>query len=258
MTGRPDPATYMTQVAASAQGRAYKDQLLLGLDLRPGLSVLDAGCGPGTDLPAAAALVGPTGRVVGVDHDATMVEAARRRCAGDPQVEVVTGDLHALPLPDGDVDRARADRVLQHVPDPALAVRELARVVRPGGLVALADPDWETLVVDAPDDAGLATSRAFTRWTCDHVVRNASIGRRLSRLADRAGLEVRSVTSHPSVWLDRQAADQVLGLTRNSAAAVEAGHLDAAARDAWLDGLATGPFVAAVMLLVVVAAVPGA
>jgi ubiquinone/menaquinone biosynthesis C-methylase UbiE len=246
----------MTQVAASAQGRAYKDQLLVGLDLRPGLSVLDAGCGPGTDLPAAAELVGPTGRVVAIDHDAAMVDAARQRCAGRPQVEVLYGDLLSLPLPDRDVDRARADRVLQHVPDPALAVRELARVVRPGGLVALADPDWETLVVDAPDAAGLATSRAFTRWTCDHVVRNASIGRGLARLADGAGLQVRSVTAHPSVWLDRQAADQVLGLTRNSAAAVEAGRLDDAAREAWLAAMSSGPFLAAVTLLVVVAAVP--
>ena len=246
----------MTQVAASAQGRAYKDQLLVGLDLRPGLSVLDAGCGPGADLPTAAELVGPTGRVVAIDHDAAMVDAARQRCAGRPQVDVLHGDLLSLPVPDDDVDRARADRVLQHVADPESAVRELARVVRPGGLVALADPDWETLVVDAPDAGGLATSRAFTRWTCDHVVRNASIGRGLARLADGAGLEVRSVTPHPSVWLDREAADRVLGLTRNSAAAVEAGHLDAAARDAWLDGVAVGPFVAAVTLFVVVAAVP--
>jgi len=248
----------MTQVAGSVQGRAYKDQLLAGLDLRPGLSVLDAGCGPGADLPSAAELVGPTGRVVAIDHDDAMVDAARQRCADSPQVEVLHGDLLSLPVPDDDVDRARADRVLQHVADPAAAVRELSRVVRPGGLVALADPDWETLVVDAPDDAGLATSRAFTRWTCDHVVRNASMGRRLSRLAVAAGLEVRSVTPHPSMWLDRQAADQVLGLTRNSEAAVAAGHLDAADRDAWLAGLATGPFVAVVMLFVVIAAVPAA
>jgi len=246
----------MTQVAASAQGRAYKDQLLAGLELLPGASVLDAGCGPGADLLPMAELVTPHGRVVGVDHDPAMVAAASARTTELPHVDVRLGDLHELPLADGEVERARADRVLQHVDDPAAAMRELARVVRPGGLVALADPDWESLVVDAPGEGGLATSRAFARWTCDHVVRNATMGRRLPRLAYAAGLEVRSVTPHPSVWLDVQSADQVLGLTRNSAAAVEAGHLDAAAREAWLDSLSAGPFLAAVTLFVVVAAVP--
>lgn len=244
----------MHLVAASAQGRAYKDQLLRDLDLRPGMAVLDAGSGPGSDVPAMAEAVAPGGFVVCVDHDPAMVEAARR--LDGRGVDVRLGDVHDLPLGRASVDRARADRVLQHVDDPGSAVRELARVVRPGGLVAMAEPDWETLAVDAPDDVGLHVSRSFTRWTCDHVVRNASIGRSLGRLAVAAGMELRSITPHPSVWLDLAGADQVLGLTRNSAAAVDAGHLDPVLRDAWLAGLATSTFLACVTLHVVVAAVP--
>ena len=256
MTGRPDPVAYLGEVARSPQGRDYKAAVLESLELGPGLVVLDVGCGPGTDLAAMAGLVAPDGVVIGVDHDDRMVREAAERTADVSGVEVRQGDVHALPLADASVDRARTDRVLQHVADPGAAVAEIARVLRPGGAVALAEPDWETFVVDAGDAAGLSVSRAFVRWTCDQVVRNATVGRSLARHASGAGLSVRAVSAYPSVWTTFETADRVLGLTRNSASAVEGGYVDGADRDAWLAGLATGPFVAAVSLFVVVAVRP--
>ena len=99
-------------------------------------------------------------------------------------------------------------------------------------------------------------SRAFGRWTCEQVVRNATMGRSLARHASGAGLSVRAVSAYPSVWTTFETADRVLGLTRNSASAVEGGYVDGADRDAWLAGLEAGPFVAAVSLFVVVAVRP--
>lgn len=145
--------------------------------------------GPGVNLAALATGVTGTGTVIGVDKDPAMVSAARRGIAGAGAAGVLRADIHALPVASGIVDRARVDRVLQHVRDPALVIAELRRAARPGAIVSLAEPDWATLAIDADD---LRASADFTRYTCSEVVRNASIGRQLARLASAAGFTVRS------------------------------------------------------------------
>jgi ubiquinone/menaquinone biosynthesis C-methylase UbiE len=230
---------YLDAAAATDIGRLYKQRLLHALDVRPGDVALDVGCGPGTDLAALATAVGPGGSVIGVDHDPGMVAEARRRAPG---ADVREGDAHALPLPEAGVDRARADRVLQHLADPAQALRELYRVVRPGGRIALAEPDWYTLAVDAPD---LATSRDFAAFLASRV-RNPAMGRQLARLATAAGFTVVAVTPMPVLFTDFAAAEQILGLRRSVARAVECGAVPAGRLRPWLSGLAGGgPFLAA-------------
>lgn len=152
--------SYLDEAAASDVGREYKRHVLHDLRIEPGHVVLDVGCGPGTDLPAMATAAGPAGKVIGVDHDPAMRDPARKRIRAYPNVEIQAGDAHTLPLDPASVDRARADRVLQHLADPARAVTELRRVLRPGGRVVLAEPDWDTLAIDANDTS---ISRAYTR-----------------------------------------------------------------------------------------------
>jgi len=100
--------------------------------VRPGDSVLDAACGTGdfavADLRAGAA------RVVGLDFSPRMLERARRKA---PQVEWVEGDLLALPFADAAFDAATVGFGVRNVADLELALRELRRVVRPGGRVAI-------------------------------------------------------------------------------------------------------------------------
>ncbi|MCX4750758.1 methyltransferase domain-containing protein [Kitasatospora sp. NBC_01287] len=252
---RPDQVDYLTQAAATDAGAAYKRRLLQLLDPGPGQAVLDLGCGPGTDLGALAGAVGERGRVIGVDQDPVMLAEAARRTADRPWVELLEGDAHALPLAAASVDRARVDRVLMHVADPAQVLAELRRVVRPGGLIALAEPDWDTLVVDAED---LDTSRAFTRFTVTEVVRNAAIGRRLARLAEQAGCTVRTVEAHTPVFRDPRLADQLLALGRNTQRAIDRGALDEQRGRAWFASLGAGPFLAAFTLFTVLAEVPEA
>lgn len=120
-----------------------------------------------------AEAVTQSGSVIGVDVEPAMVEEAGRRVEDKPWVEVRLGDAHALPVPDESVDRARVDRMVQHV-------AEFGRVLRPGGLACVAEPDWDSLVID-PGDAG--TNRAFTRFVCSTMVGNATVGRQLARLA---------------------------------------------------------------------------
>ncbi|MFF4180946.1 methyltransferase domain-containing protein [Streptomyces sp. NPDC001750] len=249
-TATPDPIAYLDRVAATDLGRAYKGRMLDELDIRPGQTALDLGCGPGTDLTSLAQAVTATGTVIGVDHDQATVGAARERTADQHTVTVQLGDIHDLPLPDHTADRARTDRVLQHIADPARALREIHRVLRPGGRLVMGEPDWDTLTVDHPDSD---LSRAYTQYVTDKVVRNSRIGRQLPRLATEAGFTVPSVIPITPVFRDAQAADKVLGLERTTQRAMAAGYLTEEAAGRWLEHLSTGPFLAAVTFYIVVA-----
>ena len=251
----PDRTAYQDRLAATDTVRSYKASMLGMLALRPGGTVLDLGCGPGIDLGPLAGAVGPGGRVLGIDHDGEAVDRARARTAQLPQVEVVLGDLHSLPLADDSVDGARTDRVLQHVEDPARALAEAYRVLRPGARLVMAEPDWESLSIDHPD---LAVVRGYTRHLTDRIVRNGAIGRQLPRLAAAAGFDVPTVTPVPTVFRDLTAADQVLGLQRNTERAVTAGYLTAAQGRSLLDHLAHQPFFASVTLHITPAEAPAA
>jgi SAM-dependent methyltransferase len=109
--------------------------------LAAGLCVLDVGSGAGTDLLLAARHVGPTGRAIGIDMTADMRERAR---AGAEQcdlrhVEVLEGDATHLPVDDALVDVVISNGVLNLVPEKERAFAEIARVLRPGGRLQIAD-----------------------------------------------------------------------------------------------------------------------
>ena len=250
ITAAPDHIEYLDAVAGTQAGVVYKRRLMSALDLRPGQDVLDIGCGPGTDLDRLAKAVAPLGSVTGMDLDPAMLAEARRRFAGHPAVSIQAGDAHALPLGDASIDRARADRMLQHVANPAGVLSEVFRILRPGGLFGMAEPDWDTLAV-ADEDVPLA--RTWARFVANNV-RNATIGRQLVRLAASVGFSVWSVQAIPVVFRDFEAAEQILGLRRTTARAVEAGVL---ASSSWLDRLAREPFLAGFTCYVVVAEKPG-
>ncbi|GAA2744947.1 hypothetical protein GCM10010440_30610 [Kitasatospora cinereorecta] len=248
-TDTPDPIAYLDRLAATDLGRSYKKRMLDELDVRPGHTVVDLGCGPGTDLGTLAEAVGPTGTVIGVDHDRAAVDAATGRTGG-LAVDVRLGDLHDLPMADRTADRARTDRVLQHVDDPARALGEIRRVLRPGGRLVMGEPDWGTLTVDHPDSR---LTDAYTRFVTDRAVANARIGSQLPRLAAGAGFTVPAVLPITPVFRDVRAADTILGLERTTRRAVTAGYLTEDAAQEWLAHLANGPFLASVTFYLVVA-----
>ena len=113
--------------------------------LRPGVDVLDVGCGPGTITVDIARRVTP-GRVVGIDAAADAIEAARAAAteASVTNLELATGDVYALD-PDGSVDVVHAHQVLQHLGDPVGALREMRRVCRSDGVVAARDSIYRAM-----------------------------------------------------------------------------------------------------------------
>jgi arsenite methyltransferase len=126
----------------------------------PGETVLDIGCGAGTDLLLAARRVGPGGRAIGVDMTEAMRDRARvsAAAAGLTNVEVHEADATALPLPDVSVDVVISNGVLNLVPEKEKAFIEIRRVLRPGGRLQLGD-----IVLDA--ELGEDVRRNIDLWT---------------------------------------------------------------------------------------------
>jgi arsenite methyltransferase len=126
---------------ASAQSFAgVANHFTLGV-MDEGETVLDLGCGAGTDLLIAAQMVGPSGRAIGIDITPSMVERARQSAAemGLANVEVHEGPIERLPLPDASVDVVISNGVIDLVPDKDAVFSEINRVLRPGGRLQIAD-----------------------------------------------------------------------------------------------------------------------
>lgn len=123
-----------------AQLATAQSRLMRSAALAPGDHVLDVACGTGLVSFAAAAAVGPGGRVVGVDISGEMVETARRRAKDRvvPHATFERMDAEKLELPDASFDAALCALGLMYVCDPAQALREMRRVLKPGGRLALA------------------------------------------------------------------------------------------------------------------------
>jgi len=110
--------------------------------LRPGMALLDVGAGPGTITADLARLVEP-GPATALEATGEALDITRATFAKlDLEVEFVVGDVHALDLPDDTYDVVHAHQVLQHVADPVQALREMRRVCKPGGIVAVRDSDY--------------------------------------------------------------------------------------------------------------------
>jgi SAM-dependent methyltransferase len=159
------------------------------LGLRPGQTALDLGCGPRGILDLLAEAVGPGGRVVGLDADPAHVTAARQFAfsRGLANVEVLAGDARHTGLPAASFDLVHTRTLLVTIPEPAEVVAEMARLARPGGLVASQEADAEFSICYPPLpewDRLLALFRAsFPRAGAD-----LRLGRRLPELFREAGL----------------------------------------------------------------------
>ncbi|GAA3941038.1 class I SAM-dependent methyltransferase [Actinoplanes auranticolor] len=166
--------------------------------LKSGDTLLDIGCGPGTITADLATQVTP-GRVTALEQTGPALDLARAEIArrGLDTVDFAVGDVHALDFADDTFDVVHAHQVLQHVGDPVTALREMRRVTKPGGLVAVRDSDYAAFAwfPQLPElDEWLDLYRRIARSNGGEP----DAGRRLLSWAHAAGLAGPVVTS--STW----------------------------------------------------------
>ena len=165
--------------------REVKELELAMLRIGPGLQILDVGCGTGDDAREIAALLGPNGKVTGIDVSPTMIAEARKRSLPNSlPVEFTEGSALDLPFAGDSFDRVRTDRVLVHLREPAQALAEMVRVVRPGGRVVVSELDLGTQFLDSRNP--LTTQKVLSTFA-DRTA-SGRIGRALPRLLGEAGL----------------------------------------------------------------------
>lgn len=166
--------------------------------LTPGMRLLDVGCGPGTITADLAAIVAP-GTVTALEATEDALDLARAEAAarGRANIEFAVGDAHALGLPDDAFDAVHAHQVLQHLADPVQALREMRRVCRPGGVVAVRDCDYAGMIW-YPQLPGLAEWAELNSRVVRGNGGEPNAGRRLLSWARAAGFT--EITPTASVW----------------------------------------------------------
>jgi SAM-dependent methyltransferase len=187
-------AFILDQMAARPAVQTLKTWAIERLAPGPADTAVDVGSGTGEDVVALARLAG---RAVGVEPSPGLRAEAVRR-AGASGAEFVDGDAAALPFEDESVDVLRCERVLQHVADPDSVVKEMARVLRPGGRIALIDTDWATAIIHPAD---LDVLQRMVDYFLGQSA-NPYSGRRLRGLLAGAGLEITGETA--ATWIEAQ------------------------------------------------------
>ena len=171
---------------------------LEAMALQPGETALDIGCGPGYLTFDMARQVGVRGRVVAVDTSEPMLGIARARCADMDRIEFHLADAAALPCEEACIDVAAAVQVYLFVPDLDVVMRELVRVLRPGGRAVVVDTDWDSLVWHSSDRERM--ERFLALWMRRYA--NARVARFLPGALHCAGLEIEHADVIPLVELD--------------------------------------------------------
>ena len=194
-------AARLETVYASPAIVSQRARTRAALAARPGERGLDVGCGPAFLACELGREIGPDGRIVGLDESPEMLEAARARIAREglaDRVEVQAGDAARLPFPAAAFDFVTVVQVYLYVPDVAGALAEAARVLRPGGRLAVVDTDWDSCV-------WLTADRERNRRVMDargrHFVQQ-HLPTRLPGLLGRAGLALERAEAIPVLELD--------------------------------------------------------
>jgi ubiquinone/menaquinone biosynthesis C-methylase UbiE len=174
----------------------WRDAYLDKLPLKNASRVLDAGCGTGVVTRAIAKRASSTCQIIGSDYSPALVNAAQQNAKElnlGGRIDFQVNDIHSLEFADGYFDVVIAHTVVSHVTDPVASVKELARVVKPGGLVAIFDGDYASQTFAHPDDElAQRVEAAYLKA----VVNNPRVMRNLPQMLSSVGLEIVEVSSH--------------------------------------------------------------
>jgi SAM-dependent methyltransferase len=215
------------QERLAALNRMTNTAFVRFLDVPAGARVLEVGSGLGL-LATAVADAAADVEVVGVELSAAQIAAARRA----PRVTYHLGDAHALDFPDARFDLVYARYLLEHVAQPDAVLREMRRVTRPGGRVAVCENDVSLVRLDPPCPAFEHAWDLFQRYQAT-LGGDSGIGRRLYRLLHDAGLVRIELSVQPEVhWSGSPGfaawVQNIIGNLESARRGLDAGALDAA------------------------------
>ncbi len=221
---------------------------------KPGERLLEVGSGSGVLCRLVAPLLQPGGHVTGVDISPDFQTEARKyalQAGVSEHISFEIGVGESLPYDDAIYDAAFAARLLLHALDPQEVIREMARVVKPGGRVVVLDWDFGSLVVDHPDRE---LTRRLLNWRSDHHGGDNWSGRQLWRWMTLAGLQQLSV--HPMVTIAHHESEALTqSLWRAAEVAREGGAITAEEEQNWVSELKArirqGTFFASIVYFIV-------
>lgn len=168
-------------------------------------SVLDLGCGTGFAAREIAVRSGFKGRVVGIDISPHLIDQATKLATDEGssgRIEFRVGDTRKLKLPDDSFDAVVAHTLVSHLPDPLVVIKEMVRVVKPGGLIGIFDGDYASLTFSHPD---AQQGKTYDELIINSCVTQPRVMRQLPLLLSTAGLEF--VTAYAYVVSDIGTAD---------------------------------------------------
>ncbi len=204
------------------------------LSPRVGECIIDVGCGPGLLVHDLAVQVGPEGRVVGVDTSLPMLQLAEHRCAGLSQVEFLEGGAASLAADDAAFHAAACMQVLLYIADIDKVLKEMHRVLKPGGRVAIVETDWRGAVINSTDPT--LTEKIVAAW--DQTVPSPNLPVRLGPLLRRHGFTAVRVEAIPILSTSYVAEGWSVGMLEQFARlAHESGMVSEAESQNWLNEL---------------------
>lgn len=196
--------------------------------VRPGMAVLDVGCGFGLETLPLARLAGPARPACGIDKSRHFIEEARRRAAAAGlAVEYAVGSADALPYADDTFDHVRSERLLIYFDDVKSALAEMRRVLRPGGLLALIEPEFDTTTVNLPDRALV---RRVIAYESDTAVAQSWLPGRLPAMLGELGFAEVDLQTRVAIMPPALAAAYFTNVGRKAAAG---GAISQTELDAW-------------------------
>ena len=226
-------AAQLERMYASPQVAAQRARFRELLAARPGETGLDVGCGLAHLALELATDVAPAGRIIALDNSGHMVREAAARVAAAglaDAVDVRLGEATAPDLPDASVDFVVAAQVYSYVPEVSRAVAEAARVLKPGGRLAVLETDWDLCTYESADPA---LGRRMLDERARHFA-HPHLPRQLHRLVRAAGLRLARCEVVPIVETRFDPQSFGAGMLPVMRSAARRGGLDAAAVDRWV------------------------
>jgi ubiquinone/menaquinone biosynthesis C-methylase UbiE len=191
---------YRANAEFLAQRTAQNSATFLLPHLRPGMNLLDCGCGPGSITVGLAEIIAP-GEVVGIDIAESQVELARVRAEEHkvPNVRFEVANIYKLPFPDNYFDAAFAHTVLQHLRDPIATLKEVRRVLKQGGIVGIREQDWGSHL-NYPDIPLVDEAYALYMRYWQHNGGNPYLPRRYGEILRQAGFAKAQITASVELY----------------------------------------------------------